>query len=895
MAFGDSNINIKYPNFCIGPQAGTFCTINQDSVTTVLRIKNEAGGLIGDYALSSNIIDEVVMLEYVGPTDLTFVMDGATFFTAEKVSSSICLIKRWEIYLPTASLNLKQQIVKYTTGHHYYDTSGMAVEHYRRTFDAHNPGGINYLDISSASRITNGMRLFLGPSTDTDNPGEGEYVTVSHTVGDRVYLTSNIIYQYVSGNPICFYNNFYLVSSIGFAGVTTQGSMYKLNAYSGAVVTVDSKGMYQGISGVRWSSYVDSVACIHGNNVLFVSPYNFYLNWKSIYLNNLEDDRTNSFTVEDIVFDDYVVYKLTQKTTGRDDSGTWTTYNWNPYYNFQPDTLLPYSNNLKLYSLNSKMIGGNDTTTIYIQLRDQFGVGLLNKTVNLYKSGDVGAEFSPISGQVVTDANGEASVGYTSGSSHDGWTEITGKVDGSSPSSTGSQYVWNSTNIDSNVSHSQESDMIFQWDNTFDIETRVVRQISDQISNIMSIFGRTYFTIPGGDWLNPSNYAGQIAQYLPTLHPGPNDGPAKSLAMGWDPGEDDPPSFENRITQVLDFESERPIQQLGAFSVDFERLKQIGAAENDLQISQLKLSKHTHWVGGVAYDYLWTQVSLDQFIFVEDAIPKFWSEKNPINTNIWIRLRPFAFDLDQTTLVFKVREISYAGDTGYQDVTTQCIVTTFDAGGGIDGLDILYNPPQDFHHNAIVYVHIEVYDMAPTPNYIYTDYWFMVIPDFRFPYLDNLNPSREQDYVSVDSNIYFEIKDEGVGVDISTLEMCVNSRKVEPTTVRINNNQYNVTYNPIQDFYYNKEVTVHVRVKDSSVNENELSDSYRFYTVESGDILFTGFDPAKCKRGFPIFQDVSFLALGMGNGVDKDTLRVQIRQQDVDDKVNILPVIYRVS
>jgi hypothetical protein len=27
-------------------------------------------------------------------------------------------------------------------------------------------------------------------------------------------------------------------------------------------------------------------------------------------------------------------------------------------------------------------------------------------------------------------------------------------------------------------------------------------------------------------------------------------------------------------------------------------------------------------------------------------VPKFWSEKNPTDTNIWIRLRPFAFSLN---------------------------------------------------------------------------------------------------------------------------------------------------------------------------------------------------------------------------------------------------------
>ena len=42
----------------------------------------------------------------------------------------------------------------------------------------------------------------------------------------------------------------------------------------------------------------------------------------------------------------------------------------------------------------------------------------------------------------------------------------------------------------------------------------------------------------------------------------------------------------------------------------------------------------------------------------------------------------------------------------------------FDAGGGALGFEFLYRPPERFHHNAIVYIHIEVYDVAPDPNRI---------------------------------------------------------------------------------------------------------------------------------------------------------------------------------
>ena len=80
-----SNIKIKYPNFCFCPVAGTFGTINQDVAATILRIKTSAGSLLVDYILSSNILDELIHIEYVGPADITEIMDDLTFFTVEKI------------------------------------------------------------------------------------------------------------------------------------------------------------------------------------------------------------------------------------------------------------------------------------------------------------------------------------------------------------------------------------------------------------------------------------------------------------------------------------------------------------------------------------------------------------------------------------------------------------------------------------------------------------------------------------------------------------------------------------------------------------------------------------------------------------------------------------------
>jgi hypothetical protein len=421
----------------------------------------------------------------------------------------------------------------------------------------------------------------------------------------------------------------------------------------------------------------------------------------------------------------------------------------------------------------------------------------------------------------------------------------------------------------------------------------LIRQLDNEYDTDMLVFCKTYFTSPGGDWINPSPHASEVPSYLPHLITGFQDGPQEGF-FGWQDASN--PGENHVIRQVADAEGEGRVMGVGDFETYNDRLRQVGPAEHDLQMSQLKMSQHTNWVGGIAYDELFTDVSINQFIFVEDAIPKFWSEKNPIDTNIWIRLRPFAFDLNPATLKFYVKEVSYEGDTGYVDMAPYLTVTPFDAGGGIDGLDVLCNPPVDFHYNAVVYVRIEVYDSAATPNFIWVDYWFSIIPDYRFPYLENLNPSREQDNVPVDTNIYFEIKDVGVGVDIDTLEMTVNSRIVVPTSVtKVDDNHYIVDHDLADDLQFNKSVLVNVKVRDLSGNANLMNDSYRFYTTPSEEVWYVDFEPGECKRGMPRYSSIRFITLDAGSGVDKETIRVQVLEREATEKFNIVPIVYRIS
>jgi len=886
----------------------------------------------------------------------------------------------------------------------------MAVEHYHRTFNFSQPAGQSYLVISNTNQIKSGDTLFLGPSSDFDNTGATEKVSVSHVTGNNVFLNSPTFYQYAYGDKITFFNNVYLISKLGLAGDAGTGTIFKHDAYSGTRIETSFAGEYARITGARWSTEVGAVACISTSQLLFINPYNYYFKWKSMFLSNIPSSNSNYFEVYDVVFDGITVYKLAKYATTKDDTGRKVTESWSTY-NYQQDTLAPYTHNVAIYTKRQNTIGTN-SNRFYVQTRDQFGVGLRDVNINFYAdNADIGANFDPLNGQAITGINGKADMEYNPSGLYTGPTTISVRADKSS-SFTGSQYSWNFILVDSKSNAQGQFGEGAMFQRTYISSELYAFHIFDPYKSYhlikegepleprlppVSIFCLTYFTAPGGHWEFEGHYTESCwpAWQKSPVPPGRTDGPPSEGSCRWGcitwPATDhetnsrqcSPGGFSPRssfITQLVNFtqvgvhpeyylgdwadpEGERKLDQyskplilpqstwfwqyrrIGRCSSDDclgadcclndgepipHKLFQITESVSDLQASQLHMSKHSHWTSGVYQETVNTEVPIDQFVFVQDAIPVFWSEKNPRETYIWIRLRPAAFSLDGNTLKFYVREVYTVDDvhydTGYHDVVdlygpptdfndtddpgAGCTLNNpicfhyFDAGGGALGLEFLYLPLRIFHHNALVYVHIEIYDTSAEPNYIFTDYFFRIIPDYKSPYLENEQPGREEDQVALDTKLYFEIKDAGEGVDMDSLEVYLNSRIVyhagmpyNPSTVieEVSLNHYKVTIDLPYDLQYGKDYSVAVQAIDISENKNILRDSYRFYTRHSEVPWFTGFDPKLCKRGMPRFRDVSFVVLGAGDGVDDETIRIQVHDKDVTDKSTILPIIYRVS
>jgi len=870
-----TNVNLSTENFCNSPrQSDEFCNIYESAGQDYFRIVTNGGStVVGPYTLDTSV-GTMESFEYAGSRDLSTVLGTILpFFTLEHDSSIQCKIREWRLDPSGGSLDLYNTITKTTiTGTYYYDCHSMSVEYHNTEFSSPTATGTGKIQLDSYDNIESGDKLLLGPSSDITNLDAFEYVTVTMVSGGWVYLDpSEPINEYLDTDPVSYYKNIYLFSDIGENGDTTRGSLYKLNPSNGTVEEVKYSGMYAGVIASAWSPTYQSVAFVKGNNILYSTVSGTYQISRSQVMTNTESNGATIIPVYDLVFDGLAVYRLQRKRTLVDDSGDKSTESW-ATYNYHQDTIQPYTRTIDI-SVSPAQITTNQTDahasslTLTAVVRDQFGLGLSGKNVEFSRSGDTGY-FTPIGGIVSTDVNGVTTIQYdtdyynpeTAGADK---VDIVmkAKTDGAS-TLTGSQYVWEIiylylwkkfTTLTANVEQKPTLSGVWPTEGSELHQDVGVEQIEEYEIDI-NMDAKSKFQFPGGDW-----------------SPGaPSDDPLV-------------------IRQLEEFESETGMDLLTEdFSTD-GYLEQDKEHENDLQVSQTYVSRHV--LTGHVDD-----VDIDQFRFIDEAIPAFWSYKNPVNTNIWIKLRPFAFNLNQSTVVFKVREISYAGDTGYIDVSSQCTVTPVVVPGGPDGLEILYDPINDYHHNAIVYVSIEVYDTAPLPNIIYTDYWFKIIPDYKAPYIENESPEREEMDVSPTTEISFDIIDTGAGVNISTLELFVNNRTVVPVVSAISGG-YHVSYNPSVNFYYGQTVEVAVKVEDLSDAENALYDMWRFYVVGSTGpwIDLDSFIPKNCTKGVPRKQsEVSFNVYGIDDtGVDTDSIIVHIGGKERE--VTITPIIYRLG
>jgi hypothetical protein len=171
------------------------------------------------------------------------------------------------------------------------------------------------------------------------------------------------------------------------------------------------------------------------------------------------------------------------------------------------------------------------------------------------------------------------------------------------------------------------------------------------------------------------------------------------------------------------------------------------------------------------------------------------------------------------------------------------------------------------------------------------EYYFDCVPDWRKPYVANVAPANLETGVDTLPTISFDLYDVGEGVDIYSLLMLVDGKKVTPSITVIPNG-YHVSYTPTVEFPHNYKINVSVEVSDISAQQNKLTYIWSFTTELSVAPVYTNFDPDMCSFNVSSVTDFEFDVFGLDDGIDSTSILMRVGDEDVS--FTLTPRLYRI-
>lgn len=912
------NIEFTEGNFCIGPQTGTFCYVDSSDVSNVvLRVKNHLGTLIRSYTfLPTDIFysdptvypySYVVDVHYVGPRGLSDFYSGAIFYTLERVQvgkyklpdetyveySDMCIIRKWSVNNSNFTLTLENTWTKVSDDVDYFNSFSFAIQFYDLSFANSTTFGTGTINISDSTNLSVGDVLFLGPSTDLDNVAATEYVTISSISGNTLWITrldgvTPTIYEYVSGDPITYVGNIFVFSNPkpividGYLNnLVGNGYLYILdqNNYCN-IIDKDENAKYSGVLASVWNNSSGGLSFVKAANYMTVDINDNYENIKSQVLRVVSKDfhLCAVYSIDSLGNDIYLLQDTVIKLddTGEESIITWSTYN------FIKDTIVPYNFSTNVVP-DVIILTGYKHIIINCYVRDQFNNGVLGANAWFSYVGDNSSVMDPSSGYVSTDADGYCYVEFTTGNTYTGVIDFNAKSDMANVVH-GSEYTNCKVQL---LEYNTVEGTIFL--------TAKGKIFSESyISQLEKLYEKVYVSCYG-NYVFGLGSSGGLGGFIPDYNGGEPFWHSVFNTMTC--------SIVQQVLEPLVFGS--PVYDFNnAVPYCYIYITQASNVRSNVYTTTLavpsewwllsQMSSNRHQLG-INTD----SITINQYVFIQDARPPFWSEKVSVNTDIWVRLRPLSYSLDISTLVVKVREFNEIQeiDTGFVDVTSYCIITTYDAGGGMSGVDFLYRPLSLFHTASIIYVSIFIKDFAPIPNYLSIEYWFKIVDDYRGPIVYNISPPEYSKNVKLNTPIEFYIRDDEAGLDIDDVEVFINDSLVSFHYEKVSDNNYKISYDTTGKYNYGETVSINVLSFDKSKNRNS---SFVFWEISLEDstgpfVDTTDTFPRRCAKGVDKHLDAVSLQIYAidGTGLLSNSISIQVDNKTVkDDYVSLLPIVY---
>ena len=269
------NIMINNSNFCIGPQAGTYCYMDKNSDPVTLKVKNEIGSLLRTYTFFPQDIlkpapydydsldlnedgyykPEPISIKYVGPKEQSSFYNNMIFYTLERRGQvyreyytyerdpdpfgpyklkdsedeyslvtdyrpeyNSNIIRKWVLDDNSQRLFLDKVFYKNSDEDYWFDGAAFDINHLVTKFDDHTTTATGEIEVTTTSGLKKYDYINLGPSSDTDNIGAIEEVYVHEVLNNTVFIKTNEgyippKYEYVKDDPITIQKDILLFSN----------------------------------------------------------------------------------------------------------------------------------------------------------------------------------------------------------------------------------------------------------------------------------------------------------------------------------------------------------------------------------------------------------------------------------------------------------------------------------------------------------------------------------------------------------------------------------------------------------------------------------------------------------------------------------------------------------
>jgi len=305
----------------------------------------------------------------------------------------------------------------------------------------------------------------------------------------------------------------------------------------------------------------------------------------------------------------------------------------------------------------------------------------------------------------------------------------------------------------------------------------------------------------------------------------------------------------------------------------------VGVRDFGTSLSTVKSVSHIPGISG--------NTTLEMFPFVVTMFPLPFSQRNPLNSDVFIRISNFAFPIVSGTINLSLND----------EPALPLQINEFF--GGLGGFDISWDNNRLFDYDETVNVSLEFFDSDVPQNRYLIRYPFYTVTDLAPPRITNLVPDHEAVDVPIQSNIQFDIVDFEQGVDISTLKLFVNNVRIvdgihgQIETFALEDGGYTVKYSPAESWLYGDLIPVAIFVKDASAAHNERFFTYAFTTIGSLVPRLINLEPRACAVGVPTQTTIQADVIDGGHGFDPESLLFTVEEIERGNTILIIPIVHR--